>query len=68
MSELKLRPPKEIKMPSFPAQTVGTPTNRGKARRYKDAQVYSGKRANIKWSRGLKLKFLGPNRGSRAVI
>jgi hypothetical protein len=25
----------ETKMPGFPTQTVGTPTNRGKARRYR---------------------------------
>jgi hypothetical protein len=30
-----LRRYKETKMPGFPTQTVGTPTNRGKARHYK---------------------------------
>jgi len=34
-------------MPGFPTQNVGTPTNRGKARRYNDAQIHSGKHANI---------------------
>jgi len=28
------------KMPGFPTQTVGTPTNRGKARRYKREEDY----------------------------
>jgi hypothetical protein len=32
--DVKLRPATKSKMPGFPTQIVGTPTNRGKARRY----------------------------------